>query len=371
MNLLLLDQYSDPGGAQQALVELLPAIRRRGWRAIVGLPGGGKLFDVVRDIGLQVERIDCGPYHSGRKSVADMGRFLAQAPRLATQILKLAHRVEAELVYVNGPRVVPAAALAGLKCPVMFHSHSFLPPGLSRRITGLALRRMNARVVANCEFVASPWRQFVPADKISVILNGVAGPDGELVRRRNGTPRIGCIGRISPEKGQREFVSAAAQIHQALPDCRFIVYGDALFGNAEAERYAEAVRLAAVELPIEFPGWVRDVYGALAELDLLLVPSVGPEATTRVILEAFAAGVPVIAFDIGGISEVVSNGVTGVLTKSVEEMAGETVALLTGPPERREAMAKSARAEWGQRFTRENFHQQLLGAMEAWAKRSP
>ena len=49
---------------------------------------------------------------------------------------------------------------------------------------------------------------------------------------------------------------------------------------------------------MEFAGWVADIYAALAEIDVLVVPSVGPEATTRVILEAFAAGVPVIAFHI-------------------------------------------------------------------------
>jgi glycosyltransferase involved in cell wall biosynthesis len=109
---------------------------------------------------------------------------------------------------------------------------------------------------------------------------------------------------------------------------------------------------------------VSDVYGALAELDLVLVPSVGAEATTRVILEAFAAGVPVIAFDCGGISEVVADGVTGVLTRSVEEMACESAALLKDHPERRMAMARAARAEWEGRFTKEKFHAQLLAAME-------
>jgi glycosyltransferase involved in cell wall biosynthesis len=367
MNILLLDQFSDLGGAQQALAELLPSIRERGWRAVLGLPGNGKLVGVARGLGLEVERIDCWPYKSGHR-VADGGRFLAHSLRLSRSIRELAKRVEADLVYLNGPRLVPAAALAGLNCPVIFHSHSWLSPDRSRTVTGVALWWMNARVVANCNFVAEQWRGYVREERISTILNGVVGPAKIPPRRPAGAPRIGCIGRISPEKGQREFVAAAARILETMPECRFAVYGTAMFGHAELEGYAGEVRAAAAGLPIEFSGWVSDVYGALAELDLVLVPSVGAEATTRVILEAFAAGVPVIAFDCGGISEVVTDGVTAVLTRSVEEMARAAVALLKGAPERRTAMARAARTEWERRFTKEKFHDRLLAVMEEWAR---
>jgi hypothetical protein len=352
VNVLLLDQYSDLGGAQQVLLELLPAIRERGWRAVVGLPGSGKLRDAIRGLGIEVERIDCA---------SDARRYLAQTPRLTAQVRDLAERTGADLAYLNGPRVVPAAALAGLKCPVMFHSHSWLPPGLARTAAGVALRRMDARVVANCEFVASQWRRFVRTEWISVVLNGVAGPG--KVRRWDRTLRIGCIGRIGPEKGQREFVTAAARIHEALPECRFVVCGEALFGSEDAQRYAAEVRRAAAGLPMEFRGWVGDIYDVLAELDLLLVPSNGPEATTRVIPEAFAAGVPAIAFDTGGISEVVENGVTGVLVRSVEAMAREAVALLSGDRKRRDSMARATRTAWEQRLTKEKFQEQILGIM--------
>jgi glycosyltransferase involved in cell wall biosynthesis len=360
MNTLLLDQYSDPGGAQQVLLELLPAIRERGWHAVVGLPGNGKLFDTVRAMGVEVVRIDCP------RAVGTI-QFLSKTMQLATQIRQLAEQTEAELVYLNGPRLVPAAALAGLNCPVLFHSHSFLPAGAARTITGLSLRRLDARVVANCRFVAEQWRKFVRPERICVIINGVDGPTRTLPRRPDGPARIACIGRVSPEKGQCEFVKVAAKIHETLPECRFAIYGDAMFSKSAAQRYYEKVRAAAAGLPIEFHGWVNGIYDALAEIDLLLVPSVGPEATTRVIPEAFAAGVPVIAFDTGGISEVIENGVTGALTRSVEEMARESISLLAGDPQRRISMAQAAHASWEQRFTSERFHQLLLAAMEDWA----
>jgi glycosyltransferase involved in cell wall biosynthesis len=368
MKLLLLDQFSDLGGAQQGLLELLPAIRDMGWHTLVGLPGKGELFERVRALGFEAERIACGPYASGRKSAADLGRFLAGTPLLGWQIRRMAKRVDADVVYLNGPRLLPAAAMAGLGGrPVLFHSHSYLGPGAVLNLAGSALRRMDAWLVGQCEFVASPWRPFVRPERASVIYNGVAEPARRLVRSHAGPPRVGCIGRIAPEKGQREFVAAAARIHQALPECRFAIYGAPLFGERAAVRYAAQVRADAEGLPVEFAGWVDDIHACMAQLDLLLVPSAGHEATTRVILEAYAAGVPVIAFASGGILEVVEDGVTGLLANNSEDMALCAIELLTGDARRLISMAQAARESWARRFALERHQREILRAIQASA----
>jgi len=141
------------------------------------------------------------------------------------------------------------------------------------------------------------------------------------------------------------------------------------FADAAAERYMAQLRRDAAGLPIEFAGWVDDIPACMAQLDLLLVPSAPHEATTRVILEAFAAGVPVIAFPSGGIPEVVEDGVTGLLARSSEEMARRAVELLTGDPRRLISVAQAARESWARRFTLERYHQQILRAIEAAAAR--
>ena len=84
---------------------------------------------------------------------------------------------------------------------------------------------------------AASWRPYVRPERVSVIYNGVAGPARTLARSPAGPPCVGCVGRIAPEKGQREFVAAAARIHQGLPHCRFAIYGAPLFADAAAEGY--------------------------------------------------------------------------------------------------------------------------------------
>jgi glycosyltransferase involved in cell wall biosynthesis len=362
MRLLLLDQFSDMGGAQHQLLALLPGIRQRGWDALIGLPGEGQLFQHVRALGFDAERLACGPYSSGGKSPGDVARFLWQTPRLAKQIRRMADRVEAQLVYVNGPRLLPAAAMARVRAPVLFHSHSYLSSPVMRRLAGEALRSTGAAVVGSCEFVAEPWRNFAPAGRVSVIYNGVARPR-ENTPRRQGGPVIGSIGRIAPEKGQRQFLKAAAIMHRTIPECRFVIYGEPLFSDTRAERYRSEVRRAAAGLPVKFAGSTPDVYSALANLDLVLVPSARYEATTRVILEAFAAGVPVVAFPSGGIPEVVEDGRTGLLASSTGEMARLAIELLTDRV-RLHAMAQRARESWRQRFTLEGYRRQMLDRVE-------
>jgi glycosyltransferase involved in cell wall biosynthesis len=369
MRILLLDQFSEPGGAQQMLLEFLPAVKARGWQAMLGLPGNGELFQRVAELGIEVQQIRCGPYTAGRKSGGDIGRFVVDTPVLARQIESLAERFRADLAYVNGPRLLPAAALAGLRIPVVFHSHSYLFPGSMRWLAGVSLRHSRAWVIASCEFVGTPLRPYVAPARVRVIYNGVAGPATgvQAPARKDSRLTIGCIGRIAPEKGQREFVQVARVITRSLPGCRFVVYGAALFADAAVRKYAAEVERDGAENGVEFAGWAGDVYAAMRNLDLLLVPSAGHEATTRVILEAHAAGLPVIAFRSGGIPEVVRHGFDGWLVQSAEEMAQLAVELL-GDPRRLRAAAENARESWRTRFRLDRFQENLLEAVEGIAR---
>lgn len=361
MRLLILDQFSDPGGAQQCLLEFLPEVRERGGHALVGLPGEGAVIERVRQLGFETARIACGPYRSGRKSLSDVARFLWQRPRLAAQIRRMAGRMSPTLIYINGPRIVPAAPSGW---PVVFHAHSYIAPGRVRNLIGSALRRTAARVIANCEFVADVWRPYVPVERIAVVYNGVPAFEGAPAvpggPGRRG-PTVACIGRIAPEKGQLEFVAAASEIHRALPNTRFEIVGAPLFSDPQYDR---AVRSAAAGLPVDFRGWVPEVNRALAGIDLLLVPSAAHEATTRVILEAYAAGVPVIAFRSGGIPEVVEEAVTGYLAATAAEMASLAIDLLRSPARRAE-MSDAARECWRRRFTLQRYRRELWCALEA------
>jgi glycosyltransferase involved in cell wall biosynthesis len=372
VNILFLDQFSDLGGAQQCLLDLVPAIQASGWNMTCAVPGDGMLIQKLRAFGIPVRSVHMVPLASGRKRPLDFLRFSLDAPRLAGRISALAAETRADLLYVNGPRLLPAAAWAAWKSgrPLVFHCHSYLGDASVRELAGHSLQLAAARVIACCRYVARPLWPFLHPGRLHVIYNGVVDMASTRLPNR-GEPRIGLIGRIAPENGQMEFVAAARLLAEKGRRCRFVVCGAPLFSNPEADRYLERVKEKAAGLPMEFLGWRNDVASVLAELDLLAVPSASRTATPRVILEAFAACVPVVAFASAGIPEIIIQNKTGFLIEPPEPraLAAKLDALLQ-EPEPLPGIAGQAYATWKEKFTRERYQREVLAVIGLTQTRS-
>ncbi len=352
MNILFLDQFSELGGAQRCLLDLLPAIQEQGWRAAAALPGRGPLVETLRARNIDVLEVPCGPYRSGRKGGADMVRF---ARDVRAQVSLLRTR-QADLVYVNGPRLLAAAAIAFAgRAPVLFHAHSSIPPGFPSRIAHWSITRAQAMVVACCGAVAPT----VPSGRLHVIPNGT--PDLGFREHTFTGQRIGIVGRISPEKGQAEFVRAASILARSRTNAEFVICGAPVFGDTD---YSQMVRKLAAGLPVSFLGWRDDIASVLKDLDLLVISS-KEEGLPRVALEAFSAGVPVVAFPIGGIPEIIRDGETGFLVpqKTVEALAARIQEIACQDPSVLHTVAAHARRDWERRHTVEKYQNSLTNLM--------
>ena len=354
MKILFLDQFSEMGGAQRALLDLLPAIEHRGWNIEAAIPGTGPLVDLLRQRNVRVIEIPCGPYQSGRKNTSDHIRFGADV-RWQTRIIQACEPFD--LLYVNGPRLLAAAALAAPgRAPVLFHAHSHIPAGLQMRLARLSLRRTSATIVA-CSKSAIPTEDF---GKVSIVPNG--SPDLGYRIRKFDIWRIGVIGRISPEKGHLEFLEAARILRREFPRGSFVICGAPLFANPN---YFQQVQHLAQGLPVEFLGWRDDIDQVMAELDLLVVPS-QQEGMGRVLVEAFSAGLPVVAFPVGGIPEIVTDRETGFLTvaPTPEALAQRMRDIMTADPEGLRKIAANARRAWEQWYTLEAYRKKITDLIE-------
>ncbi len=312
-SILCLEQFSNLGGGQLALVDLLPAFRDRGANVRVALPGGdGPLATKLRGLDFAVDTLPLSPYSNGRKTLLDAARYALELPVLHRAIHRLLALHRVDLLYVNGPRLLPAASLAARQTsvPLLFHCHNRIAQSSAASLAGRALRLSRARVLACSRFAAEPLEPHIDPDLLSVLYNGVArlAPPHKIPARK--LRRIGVIGRIDPEKGQLAFIEAAHSLIRQFPDCTFSIVGAPSFSNY---RYFEQVIRASAGLPITFTGWRHDIANVFSELDLLVVPSTPLDAAPRVILEAFAARVPVIASASGGIPEIVEDNVNGFL----------------------------------------------------------
>jgi glycosyltransferase involved in cell wall biosynthesis len=345
MRILFLDQFNELGGAQRCLIDLVDGISEG--ELYAAIPGNGALSDALRRRGVCVYELPRVEYSNGRKAVADVMRFAMGMPRLARRIGAIVQMHGIEMVYVNGPRMLPAAAIASRD--LLFHAHSYLEKRYASGLVGWCLRWRQAHVIASSQFVAGP----LPPDRLRVIYNGVPELPFRPPNPPDGRPwRIGIVGRIAPEKGHLDFVRAARVLTERGMRGEYFIHGAPLFSDSS---YLARVREESSGLPIVFPGWSDDVSVVFAGLDLLAVPSSHIDATPRVIMEAFSAGVPVVAYPSGGIPELIEDGVTGVLTKSLSE---GIEALLTHP-ERMSSIARAARRKWEEDFTVQRYVRQV------------
>jgi glycosyltransferase involved in cell wall biosynthesis len=361
LNILFLDQFSEPGGAQLCLKDLMPEIQRRSWNPHLMAPGDGGLVEWSREAGIPVYPLPLRSYSNGRKTALDFLRFSVDAPRMALALRRVIQRHRVDLVYVNGPRVLPA--VAGVSCPVIFHAHSFVGRRVERRLIDWTLRSTNAAVIGASEFVADPCRRAVNPQRVHVIYNGIPDLDRGARKLDRRPTRIGIIGRIAPEKGHLDFVEAAQQISGEGEYAEFFVYGDKLFADAG---YDARVRAMARNTPVTFCGWTDDIAKALHDLEILAVPSGSHEAATRVILEAFSAGTPVVAYRSGGIPEIVDEKRTGILTASPDaESLAKSIRFLMEDPALMERLASAGRREWQRRFRIEQFRTSICDLIES------
>jgi glycosyltransferase involved in cell wall biosynthesis len=340
-HVVALATLAELGGAERSLVEL---VRHTGDRLrwTVVLPDAGPLADAAVAAGA-ASRVVPWPASVaglGERSAgsAVLGRALragAGAPRLWARLAREARALAPDVVVTNGIKAhVLGAAMAGrIGAPVVWYAREGLEDRpWSRSALRLAARRV-AGVIAISRYVASELRPLVPPSRpIHVVRNIV-----DVARLRPGLPCpadlakapgelwIGVVGALTPLKAQDVFLDAAARIAADVPEARFLVVGGEPYRTEAGLGFAAALRRRAARLGsrVRFLGERDDAGAVIANLDVLVQPSRGPEGLGRTILEAMACGVAVVTVDRWGPRELVRDGETGLLVApgSVDALA--------------------------------------------------
>ncbi len=177
---------------------------------------------------------------------------------------------------------------------------------------------------------------------------------------------ISMIGRITPLKGHTYFLKAMAQVVRTLPFVRIWIIGDV---PQKKELYKQELQVLVKRLGltehVDFLGNRSDVPQLLSQTDVLVLSSTVPEAFGRVILEAQAAGVPVVATKVGGVVEIIDDEKTGllVLPKDTETMAKAVIRLLRDP-KLAQNLVTDARKKLETQYTLEHMASQTIKVYE-------
>lgn len=309
MRVLLVCPYAwdAPGGVQVHVRELAEQLRARGHEVLVLAPGERRAPEPwVRIVGRPV-RI---PY---RGTVAPISFSWGSWRRVGEAM----RRFGPDVVHAHEP-LTPSTSMLAVRAatvPVVATFHAFLDRSRLMEVASPVLRTVSRRIdaaIAVSEAAAGFLRRALDVE-LEIIPNGLdverfahpgAAPEGLPAGRR-----LLWVSRLDPQKGFGTLVQAFALLAREHPDISLVVAGDGRDRNAiaalsEADR-ARVVMLGAVpheDLP--------PYYGAA---DVFVAPATGQESFGYVLVEAMAAGLPVVASDIAGYREVVRSGIEGFL----------------------------------------------------------
>lgn len=373
------------GGTERQFLNLVDGLRTRAEVHVACFRADGPLLTELRGIEPALP-LTAYPVSSLR------------SPRVARRLLELVrylrrHRID--VVHTTGlyPNVFGVVAAWLARTPVIIASVRDMGQmwrGDLRRVQRLTCRLADA-VVTNAEAIAERLRaEGYPADRIEVIHNGIVPVEvpprlpGTGLRRDLGIPAaapvVGVVSRLDRLKGLDDFLDAAALVVARHPETRFLIVGGPAAGVGEG--YEEKLRRRADRLGLGerviLTGARTDVPEILPELTVSVLPSL-TEGLSNSLLEAMAAGKPVVATSVGGNPEIVEDGVTGFLVPANDPAAlAAAVGRLVASPGLAAELGRAGRARVAAHFTPERLvvrttelYQRLLRESRRGRRRRP
>jgi glycosyltransferase involved in cell wall biosynthesis len=182
---------------------------------------------------------------------------------------------------------------------------------------------------------------------------------------------IGVVGRISPRKGQDVLIQALSSLKKEAGSdkLRLLIVGDVFEGNEYlVDDLQELVNSRNLTDSVMFTGFIKNPEAIIAALDILVLPSILPEAFPTVVLEAMALRVPVVATNLGGTVEQIEDKCTGMLVPPRDaEALAKAIRMVLVDPNLRERLRREGRQQVEQRFNLrvmcarlEEYYQELV-----------
>lgn len=341
----------EQAGTQRFLLELLTRLDRGAYEPIVfSALKRGELLPAIESLGVPVLEFGTGTHVASPATMRGLAGAAACLRRERVAILNCMLGI----ITLFGPFVGRAAGV-----PVVINHQRnaayWIRGGARERVYSFVNRKLVDAVAVNSGAARDELvRRFgVPAAKVVDVGAGIdvgrfawAPPDERLAAELGlaGHQVVGIVAKLSPVKGHEWFLESAARIARERADARFLIVGDGP-RRSELEGLARALGVAD---KVVFAGARDDVPALLRLMNVFVLSSVS-EGAPNVVMEAMAAGVPVVATDVGGVSDAVGGPSSAVLVppRDADAMARGVLGLLA------DAHAAGAMGSAGQRIARE------------------
>ena len=303
MKILLLVPSLNTGGVETGTVDLSKSLKAFGEEVAV-VSSGGTLVDELDKYGIKHYLL---PIH--KKSLA----FFLQIPKIIKIIVE--ERVDVVHAQSRVPAWIAYFACKKTGVPFVTSCHGYYSKHLFSSVMG-----KGKRVIVISKMIASHMQENfkVSSDRIRLVFRGVDLTKYHFNKEKYDIKKdkfiVTNIARLTPIKGQKEFIEAINILVRQKIDIEVWIVGGADTKNRGYEvELKKLVGSLGLDGKIKFLGSRRDIPEILEKTDLLVLSTQTPEAFGRVIIEAGASGTAVCATNIGGISEIIENGKSGLL----------------------------------------------------------
>jgi glycosyltransferase involved in cell wall biosynthesis len=358
---LLVGHHAGPVlcGAERSLLDLLDGFATIGIDTVVAVPtvatsNPGYLADLVART-TEVHLVDV-PW-----------RYLPDppSPSVVEEFARLAACTGVDAVAVNSIVVrEPLDAARQLGLPTVVHAREVPPgaPDLCALLGGTAAQVVSS-VVDDADWIIAPNRStalvYPGRARVSVV-PGAVEPDAFPVRTSHDQrPRVAIVGSVTAAKGVPEFLEVARRLERRT-DARFVVIGH------EVEDLRQLAGVDGIPSNVVVTGALATPQDAMDHADIVVSASRSTESFGRVVLEAMASGLPVVAFAHGGPTELVVDGVTGFLVPPGDlDALAERISELCDDPGLRRSMGQTARERAVARFSPDDLAVALAASYRA------
>jgi len=317
------------GGVQFSTLYLLQHLDPAIWEAVLVCPAEGDLTEACRRLGVRVHVLKQPALRSTSFRIGsdiripDPTAWLTDGMGMLIAARRLARYLAQEkpaLLVTKGlfPHFYGGLAARKLRIPCIWHAQDLISErhlGLYRRGFGFAAGRLPDHIIADGAAIGRQLPRRVQ-DRISVIHNGVdsgvfrPGLNGASVREEldlsPGAIVIGHLARITPWKGQHHLLEAFAKIAKGAPEASLLFVGDPVFDNDSYQRdLLDLTAKLGLKERVRFAGYRHDIQEVLAAMDIFAFTSVEKDTSPLALLSAMSSGLPIVAFDIEGIRELI------------------------------------------------------------------
>jgi glycosyltransferase involved in cell wall biosynthesis len=333
------------GGAGRHLLNFLKYYDRSQLEVMVLCPVGSLLVPRCRELGVEITEVPEMP----ADELLSLGALRRQLPAFTGYIKK----EKIQLVHTHASFAGRLAArLTGVRC--VYTKHCIDPLSEKRspkdRVAQLANNLTCDRAIGVSRAVGDNLiAEGIRPDKVAVIYNGI---DLELYRpgaaaaRQWPAPVVSIVARISAEKGHAYFLEAAQQVLKEHPDVTFLVVGTGPL-EGKMRDYAQSLGIGG---HVVFTGLRNDIPYIMEQTDVLTVPSLS-EAQSLSLVEGMCMGKACVGSAVGGIPEVITDGVDGLLALpgNSADLAAK-ICILLDDPQLAARLGQVAAISAGQRF---------------------